>query len=80
MFEIYSGFAAGEPVLDRLFDELLPAAAPAPRTLVIDDPVTGAIIGVVPLDEAAPRLGLWRRMLARWTIEAAPTASEVRHA
>jgi hypothetical protein len=42
------------------------AALASRRTLVIDDPVTGAVIGAVPLDDP-PSPSLWRRMLARWT-------------
>jgi hypothetical protein len=72
MLESYLGLIPGEAPIDRLVDGVLPD--PADR--VIGDPVTGAIIAVIPppglagLPHEAPG-GLWRRLRTRW-IAAAP--------
>jgi hypothetical protein len=82
MLELYLGLVPGEAAIDRLVDGAVadPAlASPSgERTdLIVGDPLTGAVVGVVPPDHrnvAAQRdidpgdgTGLWRRLRIRWT-------------
>jgi hypothetical protein len=67
MLELYLGLVPGEAPIDRLVD----GAIADPTDQIVGDPITGAIVGIVPADHAevdpGDRGGLWRRMRTRWT-------------
>jgi len=67
MHELYLGLVPGEAPIDRLVDGAV--ADPATDDTVdriIGDPVTGAILGIVPAGSDDGD-GLWRRLRMRWT-------------
>jgi hypothetical protein len=74
MQELYLGLVPGEASIDRLVDGAVidPALTPAPDAAadrIIGDPLTGAILGIVPLAHRSVDPGdggLWRRLRTRW--------------
>jgi hypothetical protein len=86
MLELYLGLVPGEAAIDRLIDDAVADPAIAlpsvdKTDLIVSDPLTGAIVGVVPPDHwpdhqsAAPQrdidpgdgTGLWRRLRIQWS-------------
>lgn len=80
MVELYFGLVPGEAPIDRLVD----GAVADPADHIIGDPVTGAIVGIVPADRGDVDLGdhggLWRRLRTRWTSAAGSSGSTSRAA
>jgi hypothetical protein len=92
MLETYLGLIPGEAPIDRLVEGVVEdpiVAAPGADTadLIVGDPLTGAIVGIVPGDrrraadlragDLADGSGLWRRLRTRWT--SARGAAEASH-